>query len=110
MIRPRLSAAAAGLLRSLLSRLPQETHRILLSEWRSTDWHSLTFAGERHEIEIRLVGPDPAGLKARFCEGLTEDEISITGHFVADLGLAEAPAPQPDGSLLLRLEALTICE
>ena len=60
MMRSALSVAAAGLLRSLLARAGVERDRILLTDFRSTDWQSLTFVGERHEIRLRLPGPDTA--------------------------------------------------
>ena len=60
MMKLALSAAAAGLLRALLARAGIDRDRILLTEFRSTDWQSLTFIGERHEMELRIPGPDAA--------------------------------------------------
>ena len=54
MMRPALSPAAAGLLRGILARSGVDRDRILLSDFRSVDWQSLTFVGERHEIRLRL--------------------------------------------------------
>ena len=58
MMKLALSPAAAGLLRSLLARAGVDRDRILLTEFRSVDWQSLTFMGERHEMELRVPGPD----------------------------------------------------
>lgn len=110
MIRHRLSAAAAGLMRSLVLRAGTERHRILLSNWSSTDWQSLMYGGERHEIELRICGPQPEQLLARLTDGLTEAEISISGHFLADIAAIGPARPQADGSLLILFEALTIAE
>jgi len=56
MMKLGMSPAAAGLLRALLMRAGVERNRILLSDFRSTDWRSLTFTGERHRIDLRIPG------------------------------------------------------
>ena len=51
--------------------------RILLTDWTSIDWQSLTFVGERHEISLRLTGAE-AGLGAdRLGAGLADAEFAI---------------------------------
>ena len=87
MMRPALSVAAAGLLRSLLARAGVDRDRILLTEFRSTDWQSLTFVGERHQIGLRLAGKDAAHIVERLTDRLEEVEWSIPGQIVADIGL-----------------------
>jgi hypothetical protein len=52
-----MSGAAAGLLRGLLARAGSDRDRILLTVLRSTDWQSLTFIGERHQLHLRVPGP-----------------------------------------------------
>jgi hypothetical protein len=59
MMKLALSPAAAGLLRSLLGRAGVDRDRILLSEFRSTDWQSLTFMGERHEMGCACLARMP---------------------------------------------------
>jgi len=110
MMKLALSPAAAGLLRGLLSRAGVDRDRILLSDFRSVDWQSLTFAGERHEMELRVPGPGALSLVSRLCDGLTEAEFAIPGQIVADIALAHEPARHPDGSVSVFLEALTIAE
>lgn len=105
-----LSAAAAGLFRSLLARAGVERDRVLLREFRSTDWQSLTFIGERHQIQLRIPAPDAALLAGRLCNGLCDAEFSIAGQFVAEIGLERPPVYHPDGSVTLHIEALTIAE
>lgn len=60
MMKMALSPAAASLLRALLARAGIDRNRILLTEILSTPWHSLTFAGERHRIDLRVPGPGAA--------------------------------------------------
>jgi len=110
MMKLALSPAAAGLLRALLARAGIDRDRILLSEYRSTDWQSLTFIGERHEMELRVPGPDAHGLAERLTADLADTEFSIAGQIVADIGLERPPVRNLDGSISLYLEALTIVE
>ena len=78
-----MSAAASGLLRAMLNRAKVPRDRILLTEFRSTDWQSLTFVGERHEIRLRIPGPAPDDAGLRLVSGIGEAEFSISGHIVA---------------------------
>lgn len=56
MTRLPMSIAGAALLRALLARALVDRDRILLTDYRSTDWQSLTFIGERHEMRFRIPG------------------------------------------------------
>lgn len=110
MNRLSISAAAGGLLRALLARIPQERDRILLTEQSSTDWQSLTFVGERHEFRFRVHGPAARNVFDLLTAGLAEAEFSIPGHVVADIAVESAPIHEPDGSISFTIEALTIEE
>lgn len=110
MMRPNLSPAGASLLRALFGRAGVERDRVLLSNFRSIDWQSLTFIGERHEIALRLPAPGAPALLARLTDGLGEVEWSVPGHVVADVAVVGTPKAHPDGSISLELEALTIAE
>ena len=110
MMRLGLSAGASGLLRGLIQRAAIPRDRVLLTDWRSVDWQSLTFIGERHEITLRLTGHDARGAADRLCTGLAEDEFSVPGHIVADVVVVDAPHENSDRSVTLMFEALTITE
>ena len=110
MMKLALSTAAAGLLRSLLARAGVDRDRILLTELRSTDWQSLTFMGERHEMELRIPGPDAGALVDRLTAGLADAEFAIPGQIVADIGLERPLSHNMDGSISLHIEALTIVD
>lgn len=105
-----MSSAAAALLRALIARGRVPRDRILLTDAESTDWRSLTFTGERHAIQLRVPGPDAGSVVARMCDGLEDVEFSIPGVIVADIGLAEAPSHALDGSVSVKIEALTVVE
>ena len=110
MMKLALSPAAAGLLRALIARAGVDRDRILLTNFRSVDWQSLTFIGERHEMELRVPGPGADALARRLADGLDEAEFAVPGQIVADIGLARPPSPHQDGSVSLHIEALTIAE
>ena len=110
MMKLAMSPAAAGLLRALLGRAGVEKNRILLSEFRSTDWCSLTFAGERHRIDLRIPGPGAAAVAEALTRDLPEVEFAIPRQIVAEIGVDGAMVEHPDGAISLTIEALTIEE
>ena len=107
MSAAQLSPAATQLLRALVERTGPDHDRIWIGRFHSVDWQSLTFIGERHEISLRLAGPDPAAALAALRDGLADAEWPLNGHFVADI-LIVAEKELPDGSVAVDLEALTI--
>ena len=110
MNRLVMSAAASGLVRALIRRADVPQNRILLTNVQSVDWQSLTFTGERHQLQLRVPGPDAQAIVRRLCGGLEEADFSIRGLVVADITLAGAPEDQADGSIALAIEALTIVD
>ena len=110
MMKLALSPAAAGLLRALLARGGIDRDRILLTEFQSTDWQSLTFVGERHHMRLRVPGPGADRIVARLVDGLAEADFSVPAQIVADIALEQPPIANPDGSITLLVEALTVAE
>ena len=110
MMRMNLSSAGSALLRALVARAGIARDRILLSDWRSTDWQSLTFMGERHSITLRVPGPGSREIADRLAFGLSEADFRIPGHVVADIALINGVECALDGSTTLCIEALTIAE
>lgn len=109
-MRINMSPAASALLRALTARAGVARDRILLTDAHSIDWRSLTFAGERHHLSLRLPGRDSLSAVERMCAGLSEAEFSIPGVLVADIGVLGTPQRAADGSTELTIEALTIAE
>ena len=110
MNRVAMSSAAAALLRALIARAGVARDRILLTEVQSVDWRSLTFTGERHQIELRVPGSQSAAIVARMCSGLEEAEFSIPGVIVADIGVTDTRSHILDGSTSVTIEALTVAD
>lgn len=108
MMKLAMSPAAAGLLRALLNRAGIDRDRIYLTDFHSTDWRSLTFDGERHEIVLRVPAPGAAAIAETLSTGLGEADFTIPGQIVADIGVDGATIEHPDGSVSLTIEALTI--
>ena len=110
MMRLAMSRAASGLLRALVGRAGISRDRILLIEWFSREWQSLTFSGERHEARLRVCGPDAPVTMQRLTSNLGEAEFELCGHIVADIRLLGEPQYAGDGSVVVAIEALTIAE
>lgn len=110
MKRPPISRAALGIFRALVERVEnKDRHRILLSDCTSVEWQSLTFAGERHSLIVRVIGPLRANLAERLTLGLGDAEFSISGHLVADIASGQV-ITEDDRSVMVSIDALTISE
>lgn len=110
MTRIAMSRAATALFRALIARAGVPRDRILLTDWHSVDWQSLTLVGERHRIALRIIGDRSADAAARLTHGLEDAEFAIPGQIVADIAVVGAPETADDGSTAVRLEALTVAE
>ena len=108
MTRRALSRAASGLIRALLARVGDHRDRILLINIRTVDWQSLTFTGERHVVTLRIPEPDGKAITEQLTLGLADAEFALSGHIVADIA-AESITDEENGSVLVTIEALTIC-
>ena len=105
-----MSSAASALLRALIARSGAPRNRILLTQVKSIDWQSLTFTGERHQIRLRIPGPESSAIVERICSELEDAEFSIPGVIVADITSLGEHCGGPDGSISLEIEALTVSE
>ena len=108
MNRIPMSGAAAALLRALIARGGVSRDRILLSDAESVDWRSLTFTGDRHQLQLQIPAPDSHAIMERMCAGLEDAEFSIRGIIVADIAVMGGPRRALDGSTSLTIEALTV--
>lgn len=96
-------------MRRLLNQAGVDRDRILLSSFRSVDWHSLTLKGERHRISLRISAPDANIVAGRLLDDLEEAEIPIPGHALANTSV-QRQATSADGRIILDIEALTISD
>ena len=81
----------------------------MIGRFHSVDWQSLTFTGERHEISLRLTGPDPAPALASLRSELSDAEWQLDSHIVADILIVDEKLSD-DGSILVKIEALTLSD
>jgi hypothetical protein len=105
-----MSPAASALLRALLERAGVPRDRILLTDARTVDWQSLTFIGERHELQLRIPGAGSGALAERLRAGIEDAEFAIPGQIVADITVRGVPLRQDDGAVTFTIEALIIEE
>lgn len=97
-----LSTAAAGLVAALVARSGSGAR---LRHHQSTEWKSLTFAGEHHVI--RFVADERAPLE-QMLAGLDDAEFSIPGAIVTDVAASQPIAPTADKLWGVEIEALTV--
>lgn len=109
MMKMAMSRSASALLRALLERAGEDRNRILLTDWKSVDWQSLTFIGERHRIRLRVIGAGASDLARRMTDGIEQAELPLPGHFVADIAVSGEPRAD-DGGFTIALEALTVAD
>lgn len=86
-----------------------------IESFGSEPWASLTFSGSRHALDLRLDGADGDVKQAlqQLQEQLSETDLGLAGHFLADIQITETTAEIDENgrtSLCLRIEALTIEE
>ena len=98
------------MLRAILTRTHVDRDRILLTDYRSTDWQSLTFIGERHELRFRVAGSDAQAIYERMTDKLDDAEFAIPRQVVADVVVYGQPTCELAGSVSFAIEALTIQE
>jgi hypothetical protein len=110
MTRLPMSSAGAGLLHAFLARAGLDRNRILLTNYRSTDWQSLTFVGERHELQFRIPGPDAEEMYMVMTSDLVDSDMAVSRQILADVAVFGTPKREADGSISFGIEALTIEE
>jgi hypothetical protein len=114
-MRNILERAVAAVLRAVavVAMIPNEA--VVLIATRTRPWASITFAGARHVMTIRIVALDEAALDRaieRLVTMLPDAEIPLSGEMVADLTIAvEGRGPDDGGwSAALAIEMLTVRE
>ena len=122
MIRTPIGHVATAILREIdsLARIgPADRQKpmIVIEELRAFDWASITFVGQRHELDLRLDGDADvvAAALVRLGDELATADIPMAGHFIAEIRVVPgerllADATQPSGSVRqqLRVEALVL--
>ena len=88
---------------------------LVIENFESEPWASLTFTGMRHRLDVRLSGEEAhvADAYDRLKALLADPPLHLPGHFVAELELIDSLGEiRPDGQmdLVVRIEALTIEE
>jgi hypothetical protein len=103
-----MTAYAIALLRCLLQRAGEDRNRILLSQWKTVDWQSLTLEGERHEASFVLSGDKAMAFAHLWLAGLPDAEFDLPRGFVADIEVTNGPTLREDGAVEIGIGALTL--
>jgi hypothetical protein len=122
MIRTPIGHVATAILREIgamtrIGSADRQKPMLVVEELRAFDWASVTFVGQRHEMDLRLDGDADvvAAAMVCLCDDLAAADIPMAGHFIAEIRvipgdrLAREPG-QPSESVrqLLRVEALVL--
>jgi hypothetical protein len=97
--------ATTALLRALRTSL-DSVNFMNFERVHSREWASITFTGARHEVTIRLDGPDAEAAADRFLHGLDATEFRLRGHILADIALVARE--RTEEGVRLEMEALTV--
>jgi hypothetical protein len=103
---PLLTPAGTALARVICAGFARSGVVVEVAGVASRPWASVTFAGERHVLRLRLVGAEAGAAADAFLDGLSECEFELRGHLVADIALVSRQRGA-DGERLT-LEALTV--
>ena len=101
-----LSDAGAQLERAIRGAFAGFAGAVEVDEVASRPWVSLTFAGARHRLGVRIAGQTAGVAASAFLAGLEEREFALHGHILADIALVEEV--RDGGGARLTLEALTV--
>lgn len=101
-MRPHCDRAQAAILRAVATLVRPFGVQLVIEELRARDWASLTLAGVRHELDVRLDGPGAAAALAAVVAQLPHENISIRGYLLAEL-LAEPGLVTEQGAVLTLL-------
>ncbi len=103
--RPDVSARLVAAIRLLLAGFAIELESETLA---CAVWTSITFAGHRLKIRLRLAGREAQPAAAALIARLDSAELDLREHILADIK-ATAQAPSSDGaSATIELEAVTV--
>ncbi|MGZ8345959.1 MAG: hypothetical protein ACXWUP_02475 [Allosphingosinicella sp.] len=89
------SGAGPRLARALQAALRNFAGDIEVTLLSSRDWTSITFAGERHLLAVRLVGVGAGAAADRLVEGLAASEFDLPG-------ICSSTSPRPPTSATRR--------
>ena len=103
----RAKGAADQLVRLLGAELERLGASVQVEAMESRSWASITFAGARHRLGLRLEGEKAAPAADAFLAGLADQDVELRGHLLADLSLLEDERVD-GGPVRLSLEALTV--
>jgi hypothetical protein len=116
-MRPVLTGGQGALLRSLsrwleAERVGRDLPLLVVESLESEAWASATFAGARHQLDVRIEGDRAIMAAAGIAGRLGEAELLVPGAIVADVALVHQETSMgADGTTCrLRFELVTVDE
>ena len=100
--------ALARLINAKIVNFMNFAGQVRVEDVASTGWASATFSGARHQLRAIVEGPGAVGAAADFLAVISELELPIPGHIVADIALVAEERGDGGTYACLELEALTI--
>lgn len=109
-MRGRRGDAGARLVAALRAALADRPVRLLVEEEKSALWRSITFAGARHRLRLRIEGAGDSAAAAgdALLGRFAELDFTLAGHLLADISATRVERAPESGKVAIDLEALTV--
>lgn len=105
-MRPHADRIQAAILGAAAAIAAANGAVMVIEELRCRDWASLTLAGARHELDVRLEGPGARAAHADIAARLPEYDVPMVGRILADLAIE--PSMIDPESVAITISALVI--
>ena len=102
------SPLASQLIDHLIRSYSSRRTRIVPVRSRSSAWCSMSYDGQRHEIELAVHGPGAKDVAHRLVDGITEIQFPLREAFVAEISASAGSPTCSPTRIALAVEALTI--
>lgn len=114
MMRAMGNHIQIGILRAVAELIGASDDRkktiLVVEEVRSVEWASATFVGARHEIDLRIEGEATkvTAALARMVAELSDLEIPVAGHIIAEISASLRPKDECETNLELGTRFVTV--
>lgn len=105
-MRPHADRIQAAILGAAAAIAAAHGAVMVIEELRCRDWASLTLAGARHELDVRLEGAGARAAHADIAARLPECDVPMAGRVLADLVVE--PTLIDGGDVAITISALVI--
>ena len=100
--------AGEVLAKAILDRFQDFAGGVEIVATVSRPWSSIAFAGARHRLSLHIRGDGAGAAADLFIGGLDAMNLNLPGHILADIAVTSDRRADPEDSVRLSLEALTV--